>query len=622
MDLISSRRRKITAKAEELVAAFEARFGRAPNGAGARAARPAGHARYPARRSRTTGETREELLDRVDAQLRADVAGGLAGVAARPCSTPAASRPDRAGVVAAGGDRDWRSPTCSGARPGWTRADLTRGDQRRAARPPRHPRRRRRRRAARQPHRRGVGARRLARPRPARRRRCCPTSCGSPTATRPTQRPASRCTRPPEHVRTERAARRRRPRAGGAAGAAARGGASGSSTGCASPGSSSASTRPPRCAACSPPARGSRRWSARPAPASRSSSARSPAAWTDPDAAAVAERRGCSGSPPRQIATDVLAGEGLTAPQHRPLARHPGPARRRARLRQPQPIDGDEAWRLRAGDLVVVDESAMTDTAALAAIHRHVRRGRGEAAAGRRPPPARRGRRRRRHGPARQRRRAATSWPRPAGSPTSGSARRRCGCATATRPCCASTTSTAGSSTAAPPSRPRPSAARAWLADTLAGRTSLLMVDTNEQAARLSAQLRAELVRLGRVDRARRAARPRRAPSPGSATSSRPGCNGWDLAGLRGQPPRPDQPRDLPGHRRPRRRRPRRRPDRSADGRRAAAGGADGAARRLRRRAPRAGYASTVHAAQGRTVDTCHAVVTVADRRWPRSTSR
>jgi len=43
-------------------------------------------------------------------------------------------------------------------------------------------------------------------------------------------------------------------------------------------------------------------------------------------------------------------------------------------------------------------------------------------------------------------------------------------------------------------------AARAWLADTLTGKRSLLIVDTNEQADRLSAQLRAELVRLGRVE--------------------------------------------------------------------------------------------------------------------------
>ncbi len=35
------------------------------------------------------------------------------------------------------------------------------------------------------------------------------------------------------------------------------------------------------------------------------------------------------------------------------------------------------------------------------------------------------------------------------------------------------------------------SAAAAWLGDTLAGRRSLLLVETNDQAARLSAQLRA-----------------------------------------------------------------------------------------------------------------------------------
>jgi len=42
-------------------------------------------------------------------------------------------------------------------------------------------------------------------------------------------------------------------------------------------------------------------------------------------------------------------------------------------------------------------------------------------------------------------------------------------------------------------------AGRAWLADTLAGKQSLLMVSSNEQAGRLSGAMRAELVRLGRV---------------------------------------------------------------------------------------------------------------------------
>jgi conjugative relaxase-like TrwC/TraI family protein len=43
-------------------------------------------------------------------------------------------------------------------------------------------------------------------------------------------------------------------------------------------------------------------------------------------------------------------------------------------------------------------------------------------------------------------------------------------------------------------------AGQAWLADTLAGRNSLLLVGSNEAAARVNAQLRAELVRLGKVE--------------------------------------------------------------------------------------------------------------------------
>jgi conjugative relaxase-like TrwC/TraI family protein len=42
-------------------------------------------------------------------------------------------------------------------------------------------------------------------------------------------------------------------------------------------------------------------------------------------------------------------------------------------------------------------------------------------------------------------------------------------------------------------------AGQAWLADTLVGKKSLLLVRSNDQAARVNAQLRAELVRLGKV---------------------------------------------------------------------------------------------------------------------------
>ena len=227
----------------------------------------------------------------------------------------------------------------------------------------------------------------------------------------------------------------------------------------------------------------------------------------------------------------------------------------------------------------------MTDTAALAAIHRHVDAagaklllvgdhrqlaavgaggGMDLLAAGRR---------------------AATSWSRPAASPTSGSGRRRCGCAPATRPCCASYHQQgrlldAGTvEQAEAVRRPR----RGWPTPS-PGSRSLLLVDTNEQAARLSAQLRAELVRLGQVEE-------NGVPLGLQGTVAGVGdlvqarLNGWDLAGLRGQPPRPDQPRDLPRHRRPRRRRPRRRRRSPADGQRRGSGWCS---RRLRGRAPRA----------------------------------
>ena len=64
----------------------------------------------------------------------------------------------------------------------------------------------------------------------------------------------------------------------------------------------------------------------------------------------------------------------------------------------------------------------------------------------------------------------------------------------------AGTTSTAASSTAAPLDQAETAATRARLADTLIGRQALLIVDTNEQVARLSAQLHADLGRLGRID--------------------------------------------------------------------------------------------------------------------------
>ena len=145
-------------------------------------------------------------------------------------------------------------------------------------------------------------------------------------------------------------------------------------------------------------------------------------------------------------------------------------------------------------------------------------------------------------------------------------------------PCCATTTSTAGSSTPAPASRPRPSAARAWLGRH-PRRTRVAAARRHQRASRppvRAAARRARPARPGR--RGRRAARLAghrrrgRRPRPGPLQRLGP-------RRARRQPARPDQPRDLPGHRHPRRRRPRRRPRPRHRTRRADAGGADGAAR-------------------------------------------
>jgi hypothetical protein len=80
-DLFSSRRRAITAKTKTLVAAFEAQFGRAPNSL--QLDRLQRSATFATRNAKShEGETVAERLDRWDSQLRAEVRGGLAQVAA------------------------------------------------------------------------------------------------------------------------------------------------------------------------------------------------------------------------------------------------------------------------------------------------------------------------------------------------------------------------------------------------------------------------------------------------------------------------------------------------------------------------------------------------------------
>jgi conjugative relaxase-like TrwC/TraI family protein len=83
------------------------------------------------------------------------------------------------------------------------------------------------------------------------------------------------------------------------------------------------------------------------------------------------------------------------------------------------------------------------------------------------------------------------------------------------------------------PDRARWSAARAWLADTLAGRRSVLIVGSNEDAARLSGDVRAQLVRLGRVaEEGVKLGRDGNTAGPGDLVQAR--RNAWELAGWAG----------------------------------------------------------------------------------------
>ncbi|MFP5023512.1 MobF family relaxase [Pseudonocardia phyllosphaerae] len=225
-------------------------------------------------------------------------------------------------------------------------------------------------------------------------------------------------------------------------------------------------------------------------------------AWSD---TSLREPRNTSGraATPRvfglatsQQATEVLRGEGLTASN---ISRWLGIQQRlSAADAQSRVRDGDETWRLRAGDLVVVDESAMTDTAALAAVHDRVdasgaklllvgdhRQLAAVGAGGGMDLLATAGSRYE----LTDARRFAAAWERDAGL------RLRAGDETVLR----EYHRQGRILDAGTREQAEASAVRAWLADTLDGRRSLLLVDSNDEAARVSAAVRDELVGLGRV---------------------------------------------------------------------------------------------------------------------------
>lgn len=296
-----------------------------------------------------------------------------------------------------------------------------------------------------------------------------------------------------------------------------------------------------------------------------------------------------------QIATEVLAGEGLPA---RNVTRWLGS---QDRLAAGSTRAEDAQWRLAAGDLVVIDEAAMLPTADLTAIHAHAEAAGAKllltgdhrqlaavgaggamrmlAAAGGHE--------------LTEVRRFHAEWEGPAslrlrdGDPTVLHDYRRHG-----RLIDGGT-----------PERARTSAARAWLADTVAGKQSVLVVGSNEDAARLSAEVRADLVRLGRVAEAGvRLGMDGNTAGVGDVVQAR--VNDWDLSGYAGNTRAPinrDTYRVLAT-----------RDDGGLDVELAA-----GPAAGTRMVLPASyvatdltlGYAGTVHSVQGRDVDTSHGVV-------------
>ncbi len=332
-------------------------------------------------------------------------------------------------------------------------------------------------------------------------------------------------------------------------------------------------------------------------------------AWTTPGP--DGEPRRVFGLAPSQIAARVLTDEGVTAA-----------ANTTAWLGSQQRIDRggtqDEAWRLRRGDLVVVDEANMAGTDQLAEIQQRC------ADAGAKLLLVGDPRQLTAVGPGgaladvaehglryelAEVRRFSHEWERTA-------ALRLHDADPAVLEEYAKHGRLRDGGTA---EQAEHAAARAWLADALDGRESLLMVRDNATAARLSAHLRAELVDLGKVDdHGVPLARPGWegvVAGVGDLVQAR--RNAWSLAGYEGNERAPinrDTFRVLAV-----------RPDggltvapvvgraTEESERVSAFGEALGTPMQL----PASyvaqdvtlAYAATVHAAEGRTVDTAHAVV-------------
>ena len=224
--------------------------------------------------------------------------------------------------------------------------------------------------------------------------------------------------------------------------------------------------------------------------------------WTtpaDPDDPEDGAPRRVFGLAPYQNAAEVLAGEGLPAKNVRAwLATQGRIDRTRPGQNATGPNGDDEAWRLRDGDLVLVDEAGTAETGDLVAIHARCQQAgaklllvgdpRQLTAIGPGGALADIGE----HGITYQLsefRRFANAWEGPA------SLRLRDGDPAVLAEYAKHGRLVDGGTA----EQAEAAASRGWLADTLDGREALLMVATNTAAARVAANLRSELVRLGRV---------------------------------------------------------------------------------------------------------------------------
>jgi len=487
-DLVSCRRRAITGKAAKLMAAFETRFGRTPNAL--ERDRIQRTATFATRRAKShEGETDEQRLDRIDRTLRAEVAGGLAKVAADVLALRGKelqAQPFDPAVVI-----DTALADVQATKAAWTESDLARAINN-----------------ALPDYLGGLGGNQVAPlidglTKQGLEQRAVPLTAEAPGArTLPDelklangdsayQRPGSRLYATGEHVRSERALRAAAVERGAVflpphrvSAFAQRLAEAGIELGV----DQAAAVRGVLTSGAAVEAL------VGPAGTGKSFVLGVLAeAWQDPALSDGGQRR-VFGLAASQIATDVLTDEGLTA---RNISQWLATQHRLAAAGGAHPADRD--WQLAAGDLIVVDESAMADTPALAAIHGYARdagakllltgdhrqlaavgAGGGMDLIAATAPSYE----------LTEARRFTHAWERAAslqlreGDDTSLSTYRKHG-----RIIDGGTIEQA-----------EQSAAKAWLGDTLAGQHSLLIVDTNEQAARLSAQIRADLVRLGRVE--------------------------------------------------------------------------------------------------------------------------